>query len=294
MSEAAARAQAFAAEMVAAGPRSPAFAAKVTDIETMGEPDLRATAQFGGRPDVDATAPVVAALGQLRQLVDDLDPAHLAAPSGVRRLLGGRGEAPDRYFARYEAAQERLDSVLVALRRGHDDLLRHNAAIETERAAAAAALARLDEYTELAGALGDALEQAAAGLDADAASVLRTEAVTAARRRQQDILTHRAVVTQGQLALDVVHHHNTELIQGIERTRTGTVRALRAAVAAARADHGRTLLLDRIRGVDTAAAEGDLDGLRSAFADLRATMDGIERDRTTAQADLAALTGGQP
>jgi hypothetical protein len=94
----------------------------------------------------------------------------------------------------------------------------------------------------------------------------------------------------------VVRTHNRTLVRGIESARTATVRALRAAVAAARADTGRTLLLDRIRGVDAAAAEGDLDGLRSAFADLRATMDAIDEDRTTAQAELAAALrpGGAP
>jgi uncharacterized protein YaaN involved in tellurite resistance len=249
----------------------------------MGAADLRAggrvAAQMLQRPagagSSDATARVTAALGALGRLVDELDPAHLE-----RHGLLGRGEAPARYFARYRSAQAQLDRVVKELVGGQDELRRDNAAIDTERAEARASMAKLSEYVTLAGLLDEAMTARAAELT--------TDALTAVRQRRQDVLVHLAVVVQGELALEVVRRNNRELIRAVERARTATVRVLRAAVAAAHAVAGERLVLDAVRGVDTGAATGDLDGLRAAFGDLRVTMEAIDRYREDATANLAA------
>jgi hypothetical protein len=230
------------------------------------------------RPAGDATARVSAALGSLTGLAHELDPAHLER----RGRLGRGGEAPARYFARYRSAQAQLDRVVHELVSGQDELRRDNATIDTERAEARAAAAKLSEYAALAALLDEAMTAHLAELT--------TDALAAVRSRRQDVLMHLAVVVQGELALEVVRRNNVELIRAVERARTATVRVLRAAVAAAHAVAGERLVLDAIGAVDEAAAQapGDLDALREAFGDLRVTLAAIDHYRDEASANLAA------
>jgi uncharacterized protein YaaN involved in tellurite resistance len=300
-----ARARQFVDDLVAAGVRSPAFAAKLNDIATMGQADLRTGGRAAQRmlshdTGTGGTARVTAALASLRRIIDDLDPSR--ATSGVRRIFGG-GDLPARYFARYRDAQVQLDAILRELVAGQDELRRDNAAIDTAQAESRAALARLSEYAALAGALDDTLMERIGTLSAqggaDAAGVLRDEALTAVRQRRQDVLTHLAVAAQGHLALDVVRRNNLELIRGVELARRGTVRALRAAVAASAAVAHEQLVLDRISALDRAAAaevtgesgeSGGAGALGDAFRELMATMDDLDRYRTEARANLDATT----
>jgi len=320
------RARMFVDELLAAGVRSPAFAAKVADIETMGQADLRAGSRAGSRllarataGGADPTTQVTAALAALRAVVEDLDPA---TGGGLRRLFrgsraaGGAGKADlfDRYFQRFRDAQDRLDDILRALVSGQDELRRDNAVIETEKAEAGAALAKLSEYATLATALDRALSARADALSAEGrpedADGLRREALTAVRRRHQDVLTHLAVTTQGYLALEVVRRNNLELVRGVELARTGTLRVLRAAVAASAAGAHEQLVLDRITALDAAAAAQlsaagpgpsggagpgvqapPADALRAAFTDLRDTLAAVDRFRVEATTNLAAAAG---
>jgi uncharacterized protein YaaN involved in tellurite resistance len=294
------RARAFVDDLLTAGVRSPAFAAKLDDIAIMGQADLRAGGRAGQRmlsrrAGPDSTGRVIAALAALRRTVDDLDPAR--AGGGLRRVFRG-DDLNAAYFARYRDAHADLDAILRELLAGQDELRRDNATIDTEQAESRAVLARLSEYAALASALDAAVTERVAALEArgegDAAGVLRNEALTAVRRRHQDVLTHLAVATQGHLALDVVRRNNLELIRGVERARRGTLRALRAAVAAAAAGAHERLVLDRITALDTAAAaamtaeSGDQDALRAAFRDLVATLDDLDRYRDEAHTNLDA------
>jgi uncharacterized protein YaaN involved in tellurite resistance len=304
----AAKARSFVEELLADDPRSPSFAKRVDDLATMGEADLRASARAGihlrQRPrersgGVDPTNRVTAGLSALRTVVADLDPSRLdpSPGAGLRRLLA-RTEPPERYFARYQASQVTLDRLIGDLVNGQDELRRDNAAIATDQAEARAMLTKLSEYATLAGFLDTELEARIDGLRrqgrTDAADVVATEALTAARRRRQEVLTHLAVVAQSTLALDVVRRNNVELIRGVERARTATLRALRTAVAAARVLTHEQLVLDRITALDARAAaqvadeDADVDALRAAFGEVRAAMDELDRYRDQAGANLDA------
>ena len=146
-----ARARAFVDDLLATGVRSPAFAAKVDAIATMGQADLRAGGRAAQRmlqrtQGPEGTARVTANLAELRRLVAELHPDQAGR--------FGRHRPPDaRTFARYEQAQSRLDAILRELVLGQDDLRRDNAAIATEQAEARAAMAKLSEYATLATAL---------------------------------------------------------------------------------------------------------------------------------------------
>jgi len=263
------KAAAFADDLAAQDPRSPAFQDKINDITRMGEREIVASARVsnrmldrpaaalnsarGGRGG-DAQARVAGTLIELRQTVTDLDPAK-ADVRGARRLLGvvPFGSKITRYFERYQSAQKQLDAIIRALDSGQDELRKDNAAIEQEKANLWAAMGKLTEYATLAKALDGAVStkiDRLRGADPATAEALTSDALFPIRQRQQDLLTQLAVSVQGYLALDLVRKNNIELIKGVDRAQNTTVAALRTAVIVAQALANQKLVLDQINALN--------------------------------------------
>ncbi len=265
-----AKADAFAADLAAQEPHSPAFARKVDDVVRMGEQEVRASAQVSNRmlerpasslaaargkgPAGDAQARVAKTLQDLRTTVTDLDPGR-ADLTGARRILGiiPGGKKLTRYFERYQSAQQQLDAIITALASGQDELRRDNASIEQEKANLWATMGRLAEYATLAGALDTATQARADQLrvsDPRAADALVSDALFPVRQRRQDLMTQIAVSVQGYLALEMIRKNNVELIRGVDRARTTTVAALRTAVIVAQALANQKLVLDQVNALN--------------------------------------------
>jgi uncharacterized protein YaaN involved in tellurite resistance len=271
-----ARAAAFADELAAQDPRSPAFQEKINDITSMGQREIVASARVsnrmlerpaaalastrgGGRGagtgSGDAQTRVAHTLVELRETVTDLDPGN-ADLKGSRKLLGKLpfGNRLSAYFQRYQSAQKQLDAIIRALDSGQDELRKDNAAIEQEKANLWAAMGKLTEYATLAKALDGAVT---AKIDAlrpsspSAAEALTSDALFPIRQRQQDLLTQLAVSVQGYLALDLVRKNNIELIKGVDRAQSTTVAALRTAVIVAQALANQKLVLEQITALNT-------------------------------------------
>ena len=168
------KAAAFAAELAAQDPHSPAFQDKVNDITKMGEREIIASARVSNRmlerpaaalasarggKGSDAQSRVAGSLLELRQTVTELDPAK-ADLKGVKKILGmiPVGNKLKRYFERYQSAQKQLDAIIKALDSGQDELRKDNAAIEQEKANLWAAMGKLTEYATLAKALDGAVQ----------------------------------------------------------------------------------------------------------------------------------------
>jgi uncharacterized protein YaaN involved in tellurite resistance len=263
------KAAAFADELAAMDPHSPAFQDKVTDITKMGEREIVASARVSNRmldrpaqalssakggKGGDAQSRVAGTLLELRQTVTDLDPAK-ADLKGGRKLLGmiPFGNKLQRYFERYQSAQKQLDAIIKALDSGQDELRKDNAAIEQEKANLWAAMGKLTEYATLAKALDGAVVEKIDALkvsDPSSAAVLTSDALFPIRQRSQDLLTQLAVSVQGYLALDLVRKNNVELIKGVDRAQTTTVAALRTAVIVAQALANQKLVLDQINALN--------------------------------------------
>ncbi|WP_018639268.1 toxic anion resistance protein [Parafrankia elaeagni] len=264
------RAAAFADDLAAQDPRSPAFQDKINDIVRMGEREIVASARVssrmldrpaaalragrGGRGGADAQTRVAGTLLELRQTVTDLDPAK-ADLKGGRKLLGmvPLGSRISRYFQRYQSAQKQLDAIIGALDSGQDELRKDNAAIEHEKATLWAAMGKITEYATLARALDGAVAARIDRLratDPAAADALTSDALFPIRQRQQDLLTQLAVSVQGYLALDLVRKNNIELIKGVDRAQSTTVAALRTAVIVAQALANQKLVLDQITALN--------------------------------------------
>jgi uncharacterized protein YaaN involved in tellurite resistance len=270
-SELAQKAAAFAAELAAIDTRSPDFTKKVESITSMGDKDLRASANVSSRmldrpaavirankggSGGDAQTRVASTLIDLRQTVTELDPnrADLGGAKKVLKWLPG-GDKIQRYFAKYESAQSHLNAIIKSLESGQDELRKDNAAIETEKANMWTTMGKLSEYQQLAAALDDAVTQKVAELEAagraDDANALKSDALFAIRQRRQDIMTQMAVSVQGYMALDLVRKNNIELIKGVDRAQTTTVSALRTAVIVSQALSRQKLVLDQITALNT-------------------------------------------
>ncbi len=263
------KAGAFADELAALDPHSPAFQDKVNDITKMGEREIVASARVSNRmlerpaqalssarggKGGDAQSRVAGTLLELRQTVTDLDPAK-ADLKGARKILGmiPFGNKLQRYFERYQSAQKQLDAIIKALDSGQDELRKDNAAIEQEKANLWAAMGKLTEYATLAKALDGAVTAKIDTLkvsDPKTADVVTSDALFPIRQRQQDLLTQLAVSVQGYLALDLVRKNNIELIKGVDRAQTTTVAALRTAVIVAQALANQKLVLDQINALN--------------------------------------------
>ncbi|MBE7190080.1 toxic anion resistance protein, partial [Jatrophihabitans endophyticus] len=269
--ELAQRAAAFANELAAMDPHNPEFTKKVDAITSMGDKELRASANVSNRmldrPAAvvkvgkgvdagDAQTRVSSTLVDLRNTVTDLDPSH-ADLTGVKKVLKWipGGDKIAKYFAKYESAQSHLNAIIKSLEAGQDDLRKDNASIETEKVNMWTTMGKLSEYNALASALDEAITQKVAELEAagntEAANTLKSDALFAVRQRRQDIMTQMAVSVQGYMALDLVRKNNLELIKGVDRAQTTTISALRTAVIVSQALARQKLVLDQISALNT-------------------------------------------
>ncbi len=299
------RAQAFAEELATLDVRSPAFTQKVSAISSMGDADMRASANVSsrmldrpaaavrsgrGKGGDDAQTRVAGTLSELRQTVTELDPnrADLAGVKKVLKFLPG-GDKVQRYFAKYESAQSQLNAIIKSLDSGQDELRKDNASIETEKANMWTTMGKLSEYNELATALDSAIEEKIAQLEAagqtEEANTLRADALFPIRQRRQDIATQMAVAVQGYMALDLVRKNNIELIKGVDRAQTTTISALRTAVIVAQALSRQKLVLNQISALNTTTS----NLIESTSQQLRVQGAAINEQAANATIDVAKL-----
>lgn len=303
------------------------FAAKVKDIQKLGDEDIKASSGVSNRmldkPMAAMTnggltqASVVSrSLLDLRNTVEELDPGRQGDLLSPRKLLGiiPFGDRLRDYFDKYRSSQVHLDAIIKALFSGQDELVRDNAAIEQEKANLWAVMGRLRQYIYLGQKLDAALVARIAEIevsDPDRARVLREDMLFYVRQKVQDLLVQLAVSVQGYLALDVIRKNNVELIKGVDRATTTTVSALRTAVIVAQALADQKLVLDQITALNTttgnliestsrmlkdqsgkiseqaASATIDLAKLQAAFANIYATMDEIDAFKLRALDNMA-------
>jgi uncharacterized protein YaaN involved in tellurite resistance len=298
------KAAAFAEDLAAQDPRSPAFQDKINDITSMGEREIVASARVSNRmlerpaqalssskggKGGDAQTRVAGTLAELRQTVTELDPAR-ADLKGARKLLGmiPFGNKLAAYFQRYQSAQKQLDAIIKALDSGQDELRKDNAAIEQEKANLWAAMGKLTEYATLAKALDGAVQQKIDTVrvsNPQTADALTSDALFPIRQRQQDLLTQLAVSVQGYLALDLVRKNNIELIKGVDRAQNTTVAALRTAVIVAQALANQKLVLDQINALNATTNNMIL----STSEMLRQQSGQIQEQASSSMVDVATL-----
>jgi uncharacterized protein YaaN involved in tellurite resistance len=318
----------YVSALLAADPRSPEFAAKANDVRTMGDADIRRSAETSNRllkmpvkalqeGGLSQGSTVGNTLLELRRTVEDLDPK---GAQGSRKLFGRMpfGNKMEDYFRKYQGAQSHLDAILHALRSGQDELQRDNVALNLEKQQLWDSMGRLNQYIYIAERLDAQMSAKISELDVtdpDRAKSLREDVLFYVRQKHQDLLTQLAVSIQNYLAIDVVIKNNLELVKGVDRASTTTVSALRTAVIVAQALGNQKLVLDQITALNTttsgmiertsqmlrdnsvqiqqqaASATIGLPQLQAAFQNIYATMDAIDTFKVQALDTMAATIG---
>jgi uncharacterized protein YaaN involved in tellurite resistance len=304
-----------------------AFAAKVRDIQKLGDEDVKASAAVSNRlldkpmaamsnGGVSEASEVSKSLLSLRRTVEDLDPAKQDDLLSPRRLLGviPFGDKVVDYFRKYQSSQGHINAIITGLYDGQDELRRDNASIEQEKVNLWEVMGRLRQYAYLAQQLDKGLTAKIAGIEAtdpDRARVLKEDLLFPVRQKVQDLLTQLAVSVQGYLALDLIRRNNVELIKGVDRATTTTVSALRTAVIVAQALSDQKLVLDQITALNAttgnliestsemlhqqsgqiseqaASSTIELGKLQAAFKNIYATMDEIDTFKLKALDNLS-------
>ena len=314
--------------LMAAEPRSPEFAAKATDVRSMGDEDIRRAAESSNRllkSPVKALqegglaegSKVGSTLLELRRTVEDLDPKEA---SGPKKLLGmiPFGDKLNDYFKKYQSAETHIDAILHALRDGQDELGKDNGALNLEKQQLWEAMGRLNQYVYVAERLDARLAAGIADIEPinpEKAKALRDDVLFYVRQKHQDLLTQLAVSIQNYLAIDIVIKNNIELMKGVDRASTTTISALRTAVMVAQALGNQKLVLDQITALNTttssmiertsemlrdnsvavqqqaASATIGLPQLQAAFQNIYATMDAIDSFKVQALDNMSATIG---
>ena len=151
-------------------PHSQDFADRVNSIHSMGNDEIRQSANVSNRlldkpvaamqsGPFSKGATVSKSLVDLRHTVEDLDPSRqgLMNPKHLFGLIPFGNRLRD-YFGRYQSAQGHLNAIIQALYRGQDELRKDNAAIEQEKVNIWDIKGKLEQYIYLAGKLDAALE----------------------------------------------------------------------------------------------------------------------------------------
>lgn len=266
----------------------------------------------------DDGGPVAESLEALRGRMEELDPnRHNLSRDGMSRLLAripGVGSRLQRYFRRFETAQEALDGIIRDLESGRDMLRRDNITLSDDQGALRESLQRLRRQVALGRRIDERLVAAAADHPEDdpQRTFLENELLFPLRQRITDLQQQQIVAQQGILALEVVIRNNRELMRGVDRALNVTVSALNVAVTVALGLANQRLVLDRVEALNTstsnmiagtaqklrdqgvaiqqraASTSLDMEQLEEAFANVMAAIDEVARYRREALPRLDA------
>ncbi|SFU67820.1 toxic anion resistance protein [Halomonas korlensis] len=260
----------------------------------------------------DEGGPVAKALVDLRGRMQTLDPAkHRLSPSPLDRVLAlipGAGSRLQRYFRKFENAQQALDAIIADLEGGRDMLYRDNLTLSDDQQALRDSLAQLNRQVTLGRMIDERLQAAVMRRDENdpQRAFLEEELLFPLRQRVVDLQQQLAVSQQGVLALEVIIRNNRELMRGVDRAINVTVSALTVAVTVALALANQRLVLDRVEAINTTTSEMisgtakalrqqgvdiqkrasssmlDMQALEQAFGDVMGAIDDLSRYRQEA------------
>ncbi|MFD2192296.1 toxic anion resistance protein [Pistricoccus aurantiacus] len=261
--------------------------------------------------------PVAQALSGLRERMRELDPQrHRLSRRGIDRVLKfipGMSTGLERYFQKYESAQQALDAIIHDLEAGKDRLGRDNLTLTDDQQALEESTEKLQEQVELGQLIDRRLVRRAEALPQEdpERAFIEEELLFPLRQRIVDLQQQLAVSQQGVLALEVIIRNNRELMRGVDRAINVTVSALSVAVTVALGLANQRLVLDKVealnattsdmiagtaqalrrQGTDIQTRAGsamlDMQKLEQAFGDVMAAIDDVSRYRREALPRLA-------
>jgi uncharacterized protein YaaN involved in tellurite resistance len=257
--------------------------------------------------------PVANALVDLSVELDQLDPGKFdLSPGWFGRMIGrlpGIGTPVQKYFAKYESAQTIIASIIKSLKDGKEMLKRDNIALLQDQAEMRSLTIKVNESIKLGMLIDQKLTESLDSdvmLDEDKRRYVEEELIFPLRQRIGDLQQQLIVNQQGIIAIEVVIRNNKELVKGVDRAITVTVNALSVAVTVALALANQKIVLSKIEEVkkvtdnlirytathlktigtdvykQSSGLALNMDNLKSAFSDIRATMEEISSYRRDA------------
>lgn len=226
----------------------------------------------------DEGGPVAKALVDLRGKMQDLDPNRQKLSTSrwarIFSFLPGVGTSLQRYFQKFETAQEALDAIIHDLESGREMLRRDNLTLSDDQEALRGTLVQLKRQIELGRLIDGRLNDALAKVEQDSSkrAFIEEELLFPLRQRIVDLQQQLAVSQQGVLALEVVIRNNRELIRGVDRAINVTVSALNVAVTVALALANQRLVLDRVEALNTTTSDliaGTSQALRTQGVEIQ-------------------------
>lgn len=234
---------------------------------------------------------VARALNDLRSIMQQLKPDHQALEakgiSGLLSRLPGVATPVQRYFKRFETAQDTLNRLIKGLEAGRDRLSRDNVTLSHDQQDMRTSLEALQHHAALGVKIDEALQSHLARKDGSTESTvfIEEELIFPLRQRIMDLQQQQAVCQQGILAVEVIIRNNRELIRGVDRALNVTMSALRVAVTVALALANQKLVLNHIDALNDTTNEmiaGTAQALRQQGVD-------IQTRAATAQLDMQVL-----
>lgn len=226
----------------------------------------------------DEGGPVAKALNDLRGRMEGLDPSrHRLAPGAFDRVVAmipGLDSRLQRYFRKFENAQQALDAIIDELESGRDMLHRDNLTLSDDQQALNNILSELNRQVALGRLIDQRLQEETRSLDGATSQrqFIEEELLFPLRQRIVDLQQQQAVSQQGVLALEVIIRNNRELIRGVDRAINVTVSALTVAVTVAMGMANQRLVLDRIEALNTTTSQmigGTAKALRQQGVDIQ-------------------------
>ncbi|AVI61531.1 toxic anion resistance protein [Halomonas sp. GFAJ-1] len=248
----------------------------------------------------DEGGPVAKALTDLRGRMEGLDPArHRLAPTTLDRILSvipGLDSRLQRYFRKFENAQQALDAIIEELESGRDMLHRDNLTLSDDQQALTNILAELNRQVALGRMIDRRLCDEIAARDGvdPRRHFLEEELLFPLRQRILDLQQQLAVSQQGILALEVIIRNNRELMRGVDRAINVTVSALTVAVTVAMAMANQRLVLDRIEALNTTTSQmisGTAKALRQQGVDIQKRASGAMLDMQVLEEAFSEVMG---
>ena len=240
---------------------SPEFKQKLDSAFALGREEISSAAslmqgRFLQRNFVGAEdTPAYRAIGEIRGLLDDLNPGKEGDLLQPNKLLGviPYGNKLKAYFRKFESAGNQLQKAIEQLYAAKDDVQLDIADIEATRGKLWESMQKLAAAAQFATTidrqLADRVQHLKSG-DPERAKALEQEVLFYARQNLQDILTQQAVCVNGYLALDVLKKTGREMMNGCNRVATTGMSALAVAQTVARATGNQIQVMDMLKGVN--------------------------------------------
>jgi uncharacterized protein YaaN involved in tellurite resistance len=251
-------------------------------------------------------------LEMLGRQMKDLDPSPLAT---LKKSLFNNPIA--RYFAKFEKADSVIAGIIKNLEQGQQTLRDDSKTLQIE-------------HDKLHNDTKDIFRAIEMGMQMDAELMLRmennddiervrfieNEVLFPIRQRIQDLQGLAIVNQQGMAAMMIIARNNRELIRGVERAKSVTVRALETAVMVAGALYNQKLVLNAIESLNKTTnamiagtakmlksnsmdiqrqaveATMDVETLKQAWTDITETIDGLNTYRSEALPKMASAISG--